>query len=92
MINGKKLVEDALVRYQQPDGHDSTAGFDILRYKQKGRLKPINKEVYMELRTALDDWYPKHEGHVWLRFAKAGKLDYNPTLKELEEMKKGVDC
>lgn len=64
----KNRVEQCLAS-MMTDGY---GGYDVLRYVEQGliEIKPnVNPNVFTE-------WYPSHSGYIFLRLAKAGKLQY----------------
>jgi hypothetical protein len=69
-LNKEKLVNDALTKCKETGCVD--AGYNILRYAAKGVLKTstgVSAEEFI-------NWYPLNIGHVIIRLAKAGKLEY----------------
>jgi hypothetical protein len=69
-LNKEVFVKTALVKYKESDG--LVAGYDILRYAEKGALKCQQYSV-----DELQDWKWLGLGYVILGLAKENKLEYN---------------
>lgn len=66
-------VKHALNVYQQTQGMDAVAGYDIVRFAKRGMIK-VNDNV--DATRDFMDWYPRDQTYTILRLVKQGKMSY----------------